>query len=389
MKKVGLIFRKELLDNLRDRRSLIMAIIFGPLFGPLLFMLIMQAVIQSHITEEEKPTELAVIGAEYAPNLLQFLQQNNINVQNGPDDPVHAIKERQHKVILEISAEFGAQLHAGKPAVVRLYSDRSNGKDHKSADRISTVLNSYNQRLVALRLQLRGINPLTLSPIMIEDRDVSTSTSRSALLLSMLPFYLILSIVMGGFYLAIDTTAGERERKSLEPLLTLPVTRIQFVLGKLGATTFFCLVSFVLALIIFSLVLPYIPLEKVNMSLNFGPGVILQLFCIGLPLVFFLSTILMLVAIFAKSYKEAQTYLSLIFILPTALILIAEMASVSATLKTMLIPTMSQHFLFLDTIKGETSAPLLIAVSFLSTFLYGFIPLGASYWLYRQERLLG
>lgn len=389
MKKVGLIFRKELLDNLRDRRSLTMAIIFGPLFGPLLFMLIMQAVIQSRIAEEEKPTELAVIGAEYAPNLLQFLQQNNINVQNSPDDPVHAIRERQYKVILEISAEFGAQLHAGKPAVVRLYSDRSNGKDHKSADRISTVLNSYNQRLVALRLQLRGINPLTLSPIVIEDRDVSTSTSRSALLLSMLPFYLILSIVMGGFYLAIDTTAGERERKSLEPLLTLPVTRIQLVLGKLGATTFFCLISFVLALIIFSLVLPYIPLEKVNMSLNFGPGVILQLFCIGLPLVFFLSTILMLVATFAKSYKEAQTYLSLIFILPTALILIAEMTSVSATLKTMLIPIMSQHFLFLDAIKGETSAPLLIAVSFLSTFLYGFIPLGASYWLYRQERLLG
>ncbi len=386
------VFFKEILDNIRDRRTLTSALIMGPIFGPVLFAFVINMSIDRALDDAESTMELPVIGEQHAPNLMRFLESRNIDIVAGPADPdgaAEAVKSGAHDVVLVVPAEFGEQLADTIPARVALYSDEANSQGEKEARRARNALQAYNQQLAAIRLSARGINPRVLSPINVDDIDVSTPSGRSAMLLGMMSYFFIFALLMGGMYLAIDTTAGERERGSLEPLLSLPVTRGQLILGKIMAACVFMAASLLLSLLSFYVVLKFMPLEKLGMTPNFGLPVVAAAFFLLLPFVLLGASLMTLVASFTKSYKEAQTWLSAVLIAPTLPILIVSILTLRPQLEFMFVPSLSQHLILVDMVKNEPLNGLHIAISVVSTLAIGALLTWVCARLYRREGLLG
>ncbi|NQV87130.1 MAG: ABC transporter permease [Woeseiaceae bacterium] len=386
------VFFKEIVDNLRDRRTLISALIMGPIFGPVMFAFIINMSIDRALDDAESSMELPVVGQEHAPNLMRFLESRNIDIVDGPKDPgaaAEAVKSGEHDVVLVVPEEFGEQLADTIPARVELYSDEANSQGEKEARRALGALRAYNQQLAAMRLSARGVNPLLLSAIDIDDIDVSTPSGRSAMLLGMMSYFFIFALLMGGMSLAIDTTAGERERGSLEPLLSLPVTRAQLILGKILAACVFMAASLLLSLLSFYGVLKFMPLEQLGMTPNFDMSVVAAAFFLLLPFVLLGASLMTLVASFTKSYKEAQTWLSVVLIAPTLPILIVSILTLRPKLEFMFVPALSQHLILVDMVKNEPINGLHVAISVCSTLVIGALLAWICARLYRREGLLG
>ena len=387
-----IVFFKEIIDNLRDRRTLASALIMGPIFGPVLFALVINMSIDRALDDAETTMDLPVIGQEHAPNLMRFLESRNIDIVNGPEDidgAAEAVKTGAHDVVLVIPESFGEQLADTIPARVQLFSDEANSQGEKEARRARSALRAYNQQLASIRLSARGVNPLVLSPINIDEVDVSTPSGRSAMLLGMMSYFFIFALLMGGMYLAIDTTAGERERGSLEPLLSLPVTRGKLILGKIMAACVFMAASLLLSLLSFYVVLKFMPLEQLGMTPNFGLPVVAAAFFLLLPFILLGASLMTLVASFTKSYKEAQTWLSAVLIAPTLPILIVSILTLRPKLEFMFIPSLSQHLILVDMVKNEPLNGLHVAISVCSTLVFGAALTWVCARLYRREGLLG
>lgn len=392
MRTLLTVFRKEVLDNFRDRRTMLTALLMGPLFGPLLFGFVINLSIERSMSDAESTLTLAVIGAERAPNLMRYMESENIEIVDGPEDreaALAAVKTGEHDVVLIVPAEFGEQLRDGIPARIEVVADRANSNGEREARRVRNALNSYNQQLAGSRLVARGINPTVLRPINVDDIDVSTPSGRSGMLLGMMSYFFIFALLMGGMYLAIDSTAGERERGSLEPLLALPVTRDQLMLGKIGATCLFMSLSLALSLVAFSVAIRFMPLESLGMTPNFGPAVMASAFLLLLPFVLLGAAVMTLVASFTKSYREAQTWLSLVLMAPTLPILIVAILTLRPQTSYMFVPSLSQHLLLIDMVKNEPVNLTHVAISASSTLVFGVFLTWVCARLYRREGLLG
>jgi sodium transport system permease protein len=392
MRTLLTVFSKEVVDNFRDRRTLASALLMGPLLGPMLFAFVINLSIERSLSDVDSSMALPVIGAEHAPNLQRFLESRNIEIVDGPpgrDAAIAAVKAGDIDVVVLIPAEFGAQLGSGEPARIELISDQSDQEAERDARRARNAIGSYNQQLVTLRLVGRGVSPLVLQAISVDDVDVSTPSGRSGILLGMMSYFFLFALLMGGMYLAIDTTAGERERGSLEPLLSLPVTREQLMLGKVAATCVFMATSLLLSLWSFFFALKFMPLEQLGMTPNFGPGVVMAAFLLLAPFILLGAALMTLVASFTKSYKEAQTWLSIVLIAPTLPILVVSILNVRPKLELMFVPSLSQHLILQDMVKNEPLQWLHVAISVISTLLIGAILTWACARLYRREGLLG
>ncbi len=392
MRTLLTVFRKEALDNVRDRRTLVSALIMGPLFGPMLFAFMINLSIERSLEDAERVIELPVIGAERAPNLRRYIESRNIDVVDGPADreaALIAVADGSHDVVLVIPEEFGEQFTEAVPAKVEVIADRSNTQADRLARRVRGALHAYSSELASIRLSARGVSPLALRPLNVEDVDVSTPSGRSAILLGMMSYFLIFAMLMGGMYLAIDTTAGERERGSLEPLLALPVTRNQLLLGKIAATCVFMALSLGLSLGSFYVALKFMPLDELGMTPNFGPLTVGAAFLVLAPFILLGAAVMTLVASFTKSYREAQTWLSGVLLAPTLPILIVSILTLRPRLEFMFVPSLSQHLLLIDMVKNEPLDPLHVAISAGSTLLLGGLLTWVCARLYRREGLLG
>lgn len=386
------VFRKEATDNLRDRRTLMSALFFGPLFGPLLFAGMISLSLERSVSESTEPLRLPVSGAENAPSLVQFLVQNNADVIELPLSLSAArelIEAGTEDVVLIIPENYGEALRAGESAPVQMVSDNANSNATKSIRRTERLLEAYERQLSVLRLLARGISPSVINPISVEDIDVSTATGRSVLLLGMMNYFIIFAMLMGGLYLAIDTTAGERERGSLEPLLTLPVARWRLITGKVMATFLFMMLSLMISLVAFSASLSFVPLADVGMASNFGPAVAWRIFVVVMPFGLVGAAGMTAVASFTKSYKEAQTYLTVVMLVPTLPIIFAALYTLKPSLMLMLVPSLSQHLIITGLMKADPLPGSYVAVSVLSTLALGFLLLGLATRLYRREGILG
>ncbi len=392
MGQIFTVFRKEVTDNLRDRRTLMSALFFGPLFGPLLFAGMISLSLQRSVGESIETMPLPVSGAENAPSLVAFLNQNNAEVMP-VELTIEAAKELidagTEDVVLIIPEGYGEALRSGNSAIIQLVSDSANSNARKNIRRTEGLLRAYERQLSAQRLLARGINPAVINPIAVEDVDVSTPTGRSILLLGMMNYFIIFSMLMGGLYLATDTTAGERERGSLEPLLTLPVERWQLIVGKVLATCLFMVLSLIVSLLAFSVSLSFVPLAEVGMASNFGVEVAARIFLVMLPFALIGAAGMTAVASFTKSYKEAQTYLQVLMLVPTLPIIVAALFTLKPTLALMLIPSLSQHLVITGLMKADPLSLSFVATSFVSTFCIGLALLALATRLYRREGILG
>ncbi|MEM9184725.1 MAG: ABC transporter permease, partial [Pseudomonadota bacterium] len=375
-------------DNIRDRRTVLSALGMA-ILAPALFMGLMSFVLETTVSDVEKSISLPVVGMELAPNMMAFLRQNNIDPIAGPEDPDAAVSNRDYGVVLVIPENFGESLKAGMPAPLRLVYDSSRTKDsERDYRRVREVLRAYNSVLAGLRLQIRGISPTVVQPLAINVSNVASPSAQAISVLGVIPYFVIFSMFMGGFYLAIDTTAGEREQGSLEPLLAQPVARASLALGKLLATALFSAVTLLLVLLAFSFAIDLVPLEKVGMSVEFGLSKVLRLFATLWPLSLLAAAFMMVVASFTKSFKEAQTYLTVVILVPTLPLMLVAFLAPEATATTMAIPSFSQALIITEGIKGEWVSLPLTLLSMVTTLILGAALAFLAVKLYQREGIL-
>jgi len=339
-----------------------------------------------------EPLDLPVIGAEYAPNLIAYLQSNNIEILDGPesrDAAIDSVASGENDAVLVIPASFGEDLANMVPATVEVITDQANTQAERETRRATRALNAYGREIGVMRLSLRGINPMIMRPLNVDEVDVSTPSGRSAILLGMLSYFFIFAILTGGMNLAIDATAGERERGSLEPLLCLPVKRDHLIYGKIMAACLFMAISLSLSLICFHFALNFMPLQELGMTPNFGPLVVLLAFLLLVPFALVGAALMTLVASFTKSFKEAQTWVGVVLFAPTMPILVASIMMVRPSTLLMFVPSLSQHLLLVGLIKNEPINGLHAFVSVTGTLLIGALLTWICARLYRREGLLG
>lgn len=386
--RIAVVLGKEVTDNLRDRRSLGNMVLYV-LIGPALTLLMI--VVVGNIFREgvEKPLMLPIAGREEAPALAQFLEQNNVILQPAPDDAEQAVRNGDVEVVLVIPEGYGRDFKAGQPATVQLVVDTSRTSSMPSAERTRDLLRLYSGQIGALRLLARGVSPAIASALNVEQVDVSTPQSQGFLFLNMLSYLLVMTVFLGGSAAIIDATAGERERGSLEPLLINPVARWEFVIGKLLASLPFAVVSVLIGLAAFALIFNVAPVEAfIGMRLAVDLAALGGVFLISLPMILLASGVQMIIATFARTFKEAQTYTNWLPLVPALPGMVLAFVPVKPALWTMLIPTFGQQILINQLIRGEVVRASNVVVSTLVTLFLAGVLICIAIWLYSREQIL-
>ena len=394
MPAIRTVCRKEILDNSRDRRTLLTSTLLGPLMGPILLVVMFNVSISRVTSSVDRPINVPIIGAEYADNLVAFLASRGISASEGHDlasidEAIGAVRSGEQEVVVFVDESFGEDLASEAGAHVSLVYDESDTASDQRVGRVRGSIGAYSQRIGNLRLLARGLDPAVVRPLIIDNFDVSTAEERSSILLGMLTYFLLFATLIGGLYLATDTTAGERERKSLEPLLATPVSRSSLILGKMGATTAYMLLSLALTLVCFTVALPFMSLDELGMSTSFGLVTALTAFLVLVPFAPLGAALMTVVASFTKSYKEAQSYLGFVILVPTLPLIVASILNVRPSLALMAVPSLSQHLLITSLIRAEPIEAPMLAVSVATTLLLGALLAYAAVRLYERERILG
>jgi len=367
------VFRKEVLENLRDRRAAFNSLLLGPILFPFLIIGMSYLSISSQEERAEETLELPVVGAELAPNLLRYLEQQGVVIMPAPADAEAAVRSQTSPVVLRIPDDFPEQWRAGEPAVVEVIADPSRRESNIPMGRVRMMLAGYGQQIGAQRLQLRGVSPTLASPIVSKNVDLSTPQSRGALAMIFLPYFLMITAFTGGMHLAIDSTAGEKERRSLEPLLLNPTPRWQIMSGKMLATAAFALTSLMLTLLTFRLALPYMPTGALGFELELGLGMIGKLLLVVGPVAILAAALLTLLATFAKGFREAQSYMGLVIFIPMIPSLIFMSNPMKPEAWMMTIPMFSQNLLIAEFLRGETVPAAWLLISSGGTLLLGLL----------------
>lgn len=388
MRKISIIFQKEVIDSLRDYRSWATGL-FWAVFGPLLMGGMLLLIGSNARQDIEQPLSLPVQNADNAPSLIHFLEQHDVIVEPAPPDPRAAVKSADINVVLVIPAEYAEDFSSGKTATIQLVVDNSRQSAQVDVSRIRNLLDGYSNYLGSLRLVVRGVSPEVIQPVTIEEVDVSTPQSRATLLISFLPYFIIFAIFNGAAPIITDTTAGERERQSLEPLLINPVPRRDFVLGKLFAAFPFSIASLAITLIGFGIVFNVMPVEEyLGIRIGLNMLTLLLIFLICLPVVFLGSAIQMLVASFTRSTKEAGTYLPFIALIPSLPGLALAFYPVKPELWTMLIPTFGQQILINQFMRAEQVRTSDVLISTAFTLLISALITWVAIRLYHREQIV-
>ena len=387
MKAALVVFRKEVRENLRDRRTLTSALVTGPLLGPLVLALMLNVMAKQAQESIDKPLSVPVVGAEHAPRLVERLRQLGLVVEPPPSDPEKAVIEEQRDVVMKISPGYAAAWDKGDSASVELIFDGSRHEGGTSAARLRKLLLAAGAQTAALRLVARGLHPDLVHPIVVVDHDTSTALSRGARVFSMLPYLLVMTIFVGGMYLAIDTTAGERERQSLEPLFVNPVPRAQILLGKLGATWTFATLSLCLSLLAFACIGPFLPIERLGMAIDVGPRFALRVLAVMMPSILMFGIVQTLVSAFAKSFREAQTYLSLLLLVPSIPSVLLSLAPMKPKLWMFAVPLVGQQFSIMRFVRGQDVSALQLGLCCGGTLLFALLLGLVTVRVYGSERL--
>lgn len=381
------VFDKELTDALRDRRALLSALAF-PLLGPLLLGGMFTGMQHTLSSDGDDDLRLPVAGQAHAPGLLAYLRENGVVIIDAPDDPEQSVRRGDHDVILAIDAQYSDDFSTASGASVNLFVDRSRTTAAGVTRRVRRLVDTFGGRIGSFRLLARGISPQVLAPISVHEVDLATPRKHSANLLHMLGLFVILSMFVGGMQVAIDATAGERERGSLEALLLNPVPPLTLVVGKWLVALTFAVTSGALTLTLTAIIMPLVPIESLGLSFQIGFGDALAIAAVMLPFAPLAAASQVLVATFARSFKEAQTYLSLLLFVPMAPGLAAQVMGIRSAWWMMPVPALGQQVLIGDLLRGDTVSVTQVVVAGVSCGILAWVCLRATARLFAREGII-
>ena len=388
MKKILVIFQKELVDNLRDYRSWITGF-FWALFGPLLLGGLIMLIGNTVRETLEESLRLPVSGGENAHSLIAFLEQQDVVIEPAPEDPESAVIAGDINVALIIPPEYGEDFSAGKTAKLQLVFDSTRQSAIADINRVEDLLESYSRYIGLMRLSLRGISPEVIRVIRIEEMDTATPQSQALIFISMLPYFIIFAIFNGASPVITDATAGERERGSLEPLLINPLPRGWVAIGKMLSAIPFATFNLVITLVGFAAIFRLLPVEDLlGIQIGFDFSTLMAIFLICLPIVFLACAIQTLIASFTKTTKEAGTYLPFVGLIPSLPGLALAFLPVKPDLWTMLIPTFGQQILINQFLRFEPISSMNIVISCVLTIFLSLVFTYVAIKLYEGERII-
>ncbi|MCI0570048.1 MAG: ABC transporter permease subunit [Myxococcaceae bacterium] len=385
LSQVWAVLRAEWLLHFRDRRALVSALLV-PLMGPAIFLATFTAVAARVSTEQA--LVLPVVGREHAPSLVGFLERSGVTVQEAPADYEARVLDGRLDVVLIVPSDYGEAFSGGRPAQVQLLMDQSRTRAQAPMRRARILLETYSATIGAQRLLARGVSPTLARPLRVEELDLSTPEKLAATLLRTIPIFLVMAAFVGAMSVAIDTTAGERERASLEPLLLNPVDRRALVVGKWLAAVTVGLLGLGVCVAGFALAVRRVPLEDLGVKVVLGPAEVGLLFITVLPLALLAPALQMLVAIFARSFKEAQTYLTGITFLPVVPGVVLTFRAVQDAPWMWGVPALGQDLLVSAVMRGEGVPALGVFLSTASALTLTVVLLGTIARLLGQERIV-
>mgnify|MGYP003607730066 CR=1 FL=1 len=381
------VMRKEWLDFFRDRRTFLLSLLMAPLLYPLIFLGIGKLTQLRAETQLEKTLSVPVAGMQHAPNLIGFLASYGIQARPAPADIEARVRAQQEDLALAIDPDFAKDWAAGRPAKIDIITDTTRRNGDVKVARVSKVLEGYSNGVGAMRLLVRGINPAVATPLHVGTRDMATPEAKNSQFMAvLLPMILTIFAFIGGAHLAMDTTAGERERQSLEPLLATPAPRAALVGGKMLAATALGLATLLLILVSF----------KASASLASGLArqmdvswaAMAKLLLALLPLVLIGTALMTALAAGAKSMKEAQSHIMWLMLLPMlpAYGLMAYPLKDTA-LWQYAVPFLAQNQLIQKITRGEAASPAQWVVYLACALALAALLWALAVWRYRQEKL--
>lgn len=387
------VLQKELRDTLSDRRTL-WAMVLGPVLVMPLFVLLPQKLVEQQIeTQQDRVIRLAVAGGEAAPGLVEFLRASGDVEVILTEDPVSLARSEGAEVGLIIAAGFEADLETGRPAQLRLLNDESQMFSGLAAERVRSLLTAYEQDVVRTRLESRGIDPAILTPFVVEVINLATPQQMSGTFLGMmLPMFIVLWALVGGMYTAIDVTAGEKERLTLEPLLSTRVRRVEIVLGKLLAVIATSLVALLLTVgsmsVAFLAAPPLVGAAAEGMGFVVEPVTGLKVLLASLPVVVMFSALEMAVCLMARSFKEAQNdIVPMQFVVLLPAIGVMVMPDFSPPLPWFAVPIFSTLIVLRDLFL-DRAAPMAFGLMVVSSLAYAALAVALAAWQFNRERVL-
>jgi sodium transport system permease protein len=384
--KVLIVFIKETVDNSRDRRSLLVALIY-PLLGPLLIGLMISAIVD--VTTAAKPGQASLVlsGAGYAPDLVRFLNDRGIRVIDAPPDVDGAVSSGDMEIVVVISEDFDAKFKAGRTARITVVSNSSRLPGLIALNRTATLLGDFNRKIWGQRIKGKGVDLDVLRPLTIDSRDVKAGVHIVEILLLMVPPLFIFNLFMGGVYLAMDTTSGERERGSLEPLLVNPVARWGIMLGKYLAALLYTAAGVLVQLVAFMVIFQAVG-GDFAFARVFNVTAVAGIFIVTLPLMMVAVGVQFIIATLTRSFKEAQTYLGLLPLVPAIPGMVMVFAPVQAREWMMTIPIFSQTLILGRMVQGEALVLSDTLISMSTSIGAAAVLMFFTAWLYGREKLV-
>jgi len=355
------VFKKELTDALRDRRTLMMVLLSSVAIGPIVLLALSALVAGIEKRAEERT--VVVQGIEQAPTLRNYLERQTYRIDAAPADyEKQLVAQKLGDPVLVIGKDFEAELARGEAPLVEIVSSSSNQRAGQSVNRLTRLLRGFSSEQSLLRLTLRGVAPATLEVIDVQERDLANPQSRAAQLTGMLPFFLLMAVLYGALNAALDTTAGERERGSLEPLLMNPASRWSLVIGKWGAVAMVGMLIALLSVLSFLPAQGLLRSETLAALFQFGVREAALFLVLIAPLAAALAALMMAIAIRCKSFKEAQANNTVVILAISMLPLVTLFDQGGERPWHLSVPALGQVALMNRVLKGEAVAPLDVAI---------------------------
>ncbi|MFB2687249.1 ABC transporter permease [Shewanella mangrovisoli] len=361
MNKIIAMVRKELIDAARDKRSVMAGLYYA--IGTPLIMCGLFMVLIGQLTSPDD-LKISITNPDKAPDLVRFLSNKGITQGEAGAKDLKAIE-------LIISPDYAKQMNQGKGAEITIVADNSEEKLQNSIRRLEKQLQAYSAEMGSLRLIARGIDPRVVQPLKVNVHDQATTDSKGGMILGIAIFTMIYSVFISGMNLAIDTSAGERERNSLALLLSHPLTTRQLVLSKIIAVGLFALLGLVLILLVSKVAYTFVPWQELGFSVSITNEFMALMLLVGIPVALMAACLQLFVSFMAKTFKEAQSYLTMVLFVPLALSMAASYNIAPDILQWL--PVSGQQQALMDFIKGKDINMLQLLVSTLGTLAIAFV----------------
>ena len=353
---LAVVYLKELRDALRDRRTALMIFVASILTGPVILVLMAQFV--SGLEEKGAIRKVRIAGQQFAPALVNFMQRNDFEVENAPADYEARIREGKLDAVIVVPEDFDERFLAGDHAKVEIVYDDSRTDSGPAIRQAERLLRAFNRETGTLRMVARGVSPDLAEPIKVDRVNTATPRQKGAFILFLIPMFAILSPLLGGMTVAIDSTAGERERGSLEPLLATPVPIGQLVSGKwLAAWTFATGVA-ILTLGGFVVAASFYAQKRLATLMTFGLPEMAQFVAIVIPFAAMTSALQMLICTYGRSFREAQTYVSYLATVVSFVPIIVMLSGLTDAVWQLAVPVLGQQMAFSRVVRGDVLAPI-------------------------------